>query len=226
MKDSAPFSIDIIRSDARSVGDAMRDLDQKQLIAGDFICVYGDVVSNVPLEAALTAHRNRREKNKKAIMTMVLREAGTSHRTKSHNLRPVFVLDPVAHRCVHYEQVRPGETSRLDISEEVLNEHPEVEVREDLIDPGIDICTPEVLAQYTDNFDWQAPRRGFLYGVLKDYETNLLMIFTGTDHPFFPPLDGQEKEWLSVTLNTKAVKSAFGDQADAVMGENAVFIVP
>ena len=156
----------------------MRDLDQKQLITGDFICVYGDVIANIPMETAIAAHRARREKNKKAIMTMVLREAGESHRTKSQNIRPAFVIDPETERCVHYEQLRPRQTPRLDIAEEVLKDHVEVEVREDLIDCGIDICTPEVLAQYTDNFDWQLPRRGFLYGVLKDFETNQLTVHT------------------------------------------------
>ena len=156
----------------------MRDLDHKQLISGDFICVYGDVVANIPMEAALAAHRARREKDKKAIMTLILREAGDTHRTKSNYMRPVFVVDPDSQRCVHYEQLRPKQTPRLDIAEEVLKDHVEVEVREDLIDCGIDICTPEVLAQYTDNFDWQMPRRGFLHGVLKDYETNQLTIHT------------------------------------------------
>ena len=156
----------------------MRDLDHKQLITGDFICVYGDVVANIPMESALAAHRGRREKDKKAIMTLVLREAGDSHRTKSNYTQPVFVIDPDSQRCVHYEQLRSKQTPRLDIAEEVLKDHVEVEVREDLIDCGIDICTPEVLAQYTDNFDWQMPRRGFLYGVLKDFETNQLTIHT------------------------------------------------
>jgi translation initiation factor eIF-2B subunit epsilon len=156
----------------------MRDLDQKQKITGDFICVYGDVVANISMEAVLSAHRARREKSKKAIMTMVLREAGDVHRTKSHHMRPVFVIDPEAERCVHYEQLRRKQTPRLDIADEILKEHVEVEVREDLIDCGIDVCTPEVLAQYTDNFDWQMPRRGFLYGILKDYETNQLTIHT------------------------------------------------
>ncbi|KAI6819980.1 uracil-5-carboxylate decarboxylase [Hortaea werneckii] len=46
----------------------------------------------------------------------------------------------------------------------------------------------------------------------------------GTDHPFFPPLEEGEDEWLSVKLNAQAVQLAFGgDQkaADAVMGSNA-----
>ena len=177
-RDTAPFSLEIIRSVAKSVGDAMRDLDHKKLITGDFVCVYGDVVANIPLEGAMAAHRERRERDKKNIMTMVLREAGDVHRTKAQNVRPVFVVDPLTGRCVHYEQLRPRETPRLDIGAEVLKDHLEIEVREDLIDCGIDICTPEVLAQYTDNFDWQLPRKGFLHGLLKDFETFQLMAHT------------------------------------------------
>ncbi|KAI7366583.1 translation initiation factor-like protein eif-2b epsilon subunit, partial [Hortaea werneckii] len=177
-KDTSPFSLEIIRSTSRSIGDAMRDLDQKQLIKGDFICVYGDVVANVPLEAALSAHKARRAKDKKSIMTMVLREAGDYHRTKSQHMRPCFVVDPTTDACVHYEQMKPHETPKLDVPDEVLKEHVEIDVREDLIDCGIDICTPEVLAQWSDNFDWQMPRRGFVHGVLKDFETFQLTIHT------------------------------------------------
>lgn len=178
MSPTAPFSLDIIRSTSRSVGDCMRDLDQKGLIAGDFICVYGDVVANISLEGALAAHRARREKDKNAIMTMVVREAGESHRTKPTHMRPTFVIDQDSGRCVHYEQLRPGQSATLDVPEEALKECVDLDVREDLIDCGIDICTPNVLAQYTDNFDWQLPRRGFLSGILKDSETYQFTIHT------------------------------------------------
>ncbi|TKA29150.1 hypothetical protein B0A50_03660 [Salinomyces thailandicus] len=46
----------------------------------------------------------------------------------------------------------------------------------------------------------------------------------GTDHPFFPPLDEGEDEWLSVKLNSQAVRSTFGNNtkiAEAIMGGNA-----
>lgn len=65
-----------------SVGDAMRDLDAKGLITSDFLLVSGDIVCNVPFDEVLTAHRNRRQKDKNAIMTMVLREASPLHRTR------------------------------------------------------------------------------------------------------------------------------------------------
>ncbi|KAE8350574.1 hypothetical protein BDV28DRAFT_150816 [Aspergillus coremiiformis] len=50
----------------------------------------------------------------------------------------------------------------------------------------------------------------------------------GTDHPFFPPLDGKE-EWPSVTTNYKAIHAAFGKEGDTaaatVLGENAARIL-
>jgi translation initiation factor eIF-2B subunit epsilon len=151
----------------------MRDLDSRSLLVGDFLLVYGDVVSNLPLEAALTAHRARRAKDKNAIMTMVLREAGATHRTKARGTSPVFVIDPQKDRCLHFEQMpNRDQTHYLSIDPELLSTHQEIEVRQDLIDCGIDICTPDVLALWSDNFDFQAPRKGFLHSVLKDYELN------------------------------------------------------
>jgi aminocarboxymuconate-semialdehyde decarboxylase len=50
----------------------------------------------------------------------------------------------------------------------------------------------------------------------------------GTDHPFFPPLEEGEKEWLSVRTNERAVEGAFGGEEEgvsAVMGGNAVRVL-
>ncbi|KAK4546341.1 hypothetical protein LTR36_002018 [Oleoguttula mirabilis] len=50
----------------------------------------------------------------------------------------------------------------------------------------------------------------------------------GTDHPFFPPLEEDEGEWLSVKLNSQAVRSTFGDDpknAAAIMGGNAMRVL-
>jgi translation initiation factor eIF-2B subunit epsilon len=58
------------------MGDALRHIDQKDVIKSDFILVYGDVVSNMDLGPALAAHRARRDKDKNAIMTMVGRGGG------------------------------------------------------------------------------------------------------------------------------------------------------
>jgi hypothetical protein len=51
----------------------------------------------------------------------------------------------------------------------------------------------------------------------------------GTDHPFFPPLDGKENDpWLSVTTNYKAIEGTLGADEKAVravLGGNAIRIL-
>ena len=51
----------------------------------------------------------------------------------------------------------------------------------------------------------------------------------GTDHPFFPPLTGDEQgEWESVSLNADAVMKAVGKEtveAKAIMGGNAIRVL-
>lgn len=56
----------------------------------------------------------------------------------------------------------------------------------------------------------------------------MLMLCSGTDHPFFPPLEGEGEEWLSVKTNYQAIANAFGEDkktADEVLGGNAVRVL-
>ena len=50
----------------------------------------------------------------------------------------------------------------------------------------------------------------------------------GIDHPFFPPLKGEEK-WGSVESNLKAIEGVFGDDEEEgkrkVLGGNAVRVL-
>ncbi|KAL2357476.1 uracil-5-carboxylate decarboxylase [Cryomyces antarcticus] len=53
-------------------------------------------------------------------------------------------------------------------------------------------------------------------------------IMFGTDHPFFPPLEEGEKEWLSFRTNYQSITTALGEdqkQADMVLGGNAMKIL-
>ena len=177
----SPFNtLEIVKTKARSVGDALRDLDARDLITGDFLLVHGDLVSNLPIDDALARHRARRIADKNAIMTMVLRAGGLGpHRTKSQGITPVFVVDPARNRCLHYEEMHPLQVNKyVNIDPDLLSQHTEMEIRTDLIDCGIDICTPDVLALWAESFDYEVPRRHFLHGVLKDYELNGKTIHT------------------------------------------------
>ncbi|XWW99987.1 hypothetical protein V2A60_008003 [Cordyceps javanica] len=179
---SSPFSlIQFIRvADARSAGDVLRDLDTRSLIDGDFILVHGDLVANLMLDGVLAAHRRRREESAFNIMTCVLRSGGRdAHRTKANGLTPVFVVDNKTQRCLHYDEMSPIGGDHYALLDPAIPDElsTDFDVRADLIDAQVDICTPEVLALWSESFDYELPRRNFLHGVLKDWELNGKMIY-------------------------------------------------
>ncbi|EKM55374.1 uncharacterized protein PHACADRAFT_120708 [Phanerochaete carnosa HHB-10118-sp] len=148
-------------------GDAMRDIYTHGIIKSDFVLVMGDLVSNVRIDEVVRIHRERRRVNKDAIMTMVVKESGAVHRTRSRADYGVFVLDSQTSQCLHYEAaVGYPPTRRVRIPRDVLAEHPEVEIRNDLIDCCIDVCSVEVPSLFQDNFDYGDIRRDFVHGVL------------------------------------------------------------
>ena len=61
----------IVSTACKTAGEALREIDIKDIIKSDFVLVGGDVVSNMDLGAALEAHKARRDKDKNALMTMV-----------------------------------------------------------------------------------------------------------------------------------------------------------
>lgn len=57
----------------------------------------------------------------------------------------IFTLDATTSQCLHYEAT-PGYPPKTvaGIPRNLLMEHPEIEIRNDLIDCSIDICSVEV----------------------------------------------------------------------------------
>ncbi|KAG6878692.1 hypothetical protein C0993_011507 [Termitomyces sp. T159_Od127] len=150
-----------------SPGDAMRDIYTRGLVTSDFVLVMGDLVSNIRIDEVVRVHRERRKTNKDAIMTMVVKESGARHRTKARGDSSVFVLDPQTSECLYYEPVTAYPPATLaHVPREILAAHPELEIRNDLIDCSIDVCSVEVPSLFQDNFDYLDIRRDFVHGVL------------------------------------------------------------
>jgi predicted TIM-barrel fold metal-dependent hydrolase len=62
--------------------------------------------------------------------------------------------------------------------------------------------------------------------VISEWDKKLTI--AGTDHPFFPPLEEDAKEWHSVNANYVAISKAFSTddkKAQDVLGGNAVRIL-
>lgn len=166
-----------------SPGDAMRDIYTRGLVTSDFVLVMGDLVSNIRIDEVVRVHKERRKTNKDAIMTMVVKESGPSHRTRcvgyllsrfpplvlaqgvmryallnsiltlamfhacirAQGESSIFVLDSETSECLHYEHVQSyPKKNGIKIPREILAEHSDIDIRNDLIDCSIDVCSVEV----------------------------------------------------------------------------------
>lgn len=167
---SSPFEIQVIKSrESQSIGDAMRDLDRLGIINSDFLLISGDIVSNIDFKSILQAHRERKAKDKNAIMTMVLREASVLHRTRARSGAGLFITDVETNKCLRYESAPRINSKKLhsfEIDSELLAEYDSISLRNDLIDCHIDICAPDVPALFTENFDYHDIREDFVKGIL------------------------------------------------------------
>lgn len=167
---SSPFSINTIMSlESRSVGDAMRDLDNRGLITGDFLLISGDVVTNIDFSKAMNVHKQKRQQDRNHIITMVLTPASPLHRARTHVEPAAFILDKKTDRCLFYQQIPAvdGPKTGINIDPELLEDvEDEIVVRNDLIDCHVDICTPHVPQIFQENFDYQYLRSDFVKGVL------------------------------------------------------------
>ena len=150
-----------------SVGDVLRELDGKGLIRNDFVLISGNVVSNMKLGAVVDEHRARRSQNKDTIMTSVMKKASTYHRTRALSDKPLLAIDPMNSECLMYDVIPSHPTRRkVQIETSLFKKRRCLQIRNDLIDCQIDICSPEVLALFTENFDYQDLRKDFVKGIL------------------------------------------------------------
>ena len=79
----------------------------------------------------------------------------------------MFLLDPSTSQCLHYESIIASPPkSHFNVPRDILKAHPEVEIRNDLLDCAIDICTVEVPSLFQDNFDYLDIRKDFVHGIL------------------------------------------------------------
>ncbi|WFD36354.1 translation initiation factor eIF-2B epsilon subunit, GEF [Malassezia cuniculi] len=161
--------------EARSIGDAMRELDAHQVIKGDFLLVHGDAVGCMDLASIVQAHRQRRRADRNAIMTICTMPCAEHSRSRPLGDQSVFTTVPATSQLVHYTSVPGIPPKRLvklplelfeDASQSISGMGAELDVRNDLVDCGVDVCSLDVPPLFTENFDYQSLRRDFVHGIL------------------------------------------------------------
>jgi len=149
---ASPFSVTCITNeDCRSYGDAMRDLYEKSVLRNDFILVSGDLISNLDLSSLFGKHKDTFKKDKKAIMTALYSKGIRGHPLRSRGSELILATDKSNSQILFYQR---SKTKSANFPIELF-QHDEVEVIHDTLDPNIYICSPEVLALFSDNFDIQ-----------------------------------------------------------------------
>uniref|UniRef100_A0A8D3DC33 Translation initiation factor eIF2B subunit epsilon n=1 Tax=Scophthalmus maximus TaxID=52904 RepID=A0A8D3DC33_SCOMX len=153
----------------RSLGDVLRDVDTKNLVRSDFVLVYGDVVSNIDVSQALQEHRHRRKTEKNiSVMTMIFKESSPGHRSRCEEDNVIVANDGKSQRILHYQKTQG--LKRLQFPMNIFHSgSDEFEIRHDLLDCHISICSPQVAELFTDNFDYQT-RNDFVRGLLVNEE--------------------------------------------------------
>jgi translation initiation factor eIF-2B subunit epsilon len=166
-----------------NAGDALRELDKQNLVQSDpFILMFGDVVTNVDLVGALAAHKERHKKDSSAMMTLLMKQVGativskqgtaaySSIRANTEDL--VVGLDPSQeNRIMVYDDHNSQKSVPVPCS--FFASHPQIDMRCDLLDCGIDICSPDVLARFSDEFDYRDIRREFVANSVAEEEEGL-----------------------------------------------------
>jgi translation initiation factor eIF-2B subunit epsilon len=168
-KPNSPLDVQILFSEGCfSTGDMLREIDSRSLIRSDFVLVSGDLVSNMDLEGAIREHRERKQAIKDSVMTMIFMAASPGHRTRCHQDDLVVAINPASHgRLLHWQ--RTSHYKRLSFPLSLILENEAVQLRYDLLDCHMSICSPQVPQLFTDNFDYQK-QDDFVRGILVSEE--------------------------------------------------------
>lgn len=166
------FSVTTIEShNSISAGDALRLIYERNVIHGDFVLISGDTVSNMSLTQVLKEHKERKKKDSNAIMTMIIKRSKSSPIIQQSRLGTdelFMAIDPNTKQLLYYEDKADYSKGAICLDKLLLADNPSISLHNDKQDCYIDICSPEVLSLFTDNFDYQHLRRHFVKGLLVD----------------------------------------------------------
>ncbi|XP_037936490.1 translation initiation factor eIF-2B subunit epsilon [Teleopsis dalmanni] len=165
---SISMSVQVIGGEGcRCFGDAMRDLDAKALIRGNFILLGADTVTNVDLRPIIEQHKKTVKYDKGAAATLVFKESSTNLRTGNEIM---IAMDVQNNRLHHHQRLRQENKERqFEVPLEVFINNSQVALLHDLLDPQIAIGSPTLLSLFSDNFDFLT-RDDFVRGILINEE--------------------------------------------------------
>lgn len=140
-------------------GDALREINQLQTINNEFVLVRGDLITNADIQGALKEHFRRKteDKDKKVILTKLFTKIPFSNHIRSPQQEIILMIDSQTKEILKYDTFgTAAHQKKLRINEDYIpmkQSTRQYELRYDLVDSEIAICSRDVLNFFTDNFD-------------------------------------------------------------------------
>lgn len=142
----------------RSFGDVLRHLDACALIRNDFVVLWGNVVGQLSLLSLVDRFKDLRQKRDRgAVMTLVYQQSDA-------DTGQTLVLDSQTSRVLFHNK----NWGKIDLPLELVLDHT-VQIRRDLSETNIAICSTAVPPLFADNFDFQT-KDDFVKGLLINEE--------------------------------------------------------
>uniref|UniRef100_A0A6T6C1I5 Translation initiation factor eIF2B subunit epsilon n=1 Tax=Compsopogon caeruleus TaxID=31354 RepID=A0A6T6C1I5_9RHOD len=169
-------------SDWRCAGDALREVNSRSGLrpSKDFILISTASIFNFSLSNVLKEHRARRASDKNWLMTSIFRrgnrELAGRAPTTSTRKQLAIAVDSSTRQLVKYTELSPADSAPIQIDLDIAFGGPQrraIEVMADVVDCGIDICAPEILVEFRDNFDF-SEIRDFIREKLDSGEAEIL----------------------------------------------------
>jgi translation initiation factor eIF-2B subunit epsilon len=155
-----------------NAGDALRELDKRNLVQSNpFLLMHGDTLTNVDLSAVMEQHKQRHKQDNSAIMTVLFQKVGAHNKLRPPASDLLVGFDPRDKRILVYDD--HASNSKINIPCSFFVSHPQVELHDDLLDCGLDVCSPQVLARFSDEFDYRDIRREFVTNTVAEEEEGL-----------------------------------------------------
>jgi len=162
-------NIKLIASDEfQDMGDCLRKVNSEKLISSDFVLVRGLVIANFNLEKVFDYHMRKKKEDPYVILTSIMKNYKNDKFVKTKYDENFLVVNKQSNQILQYESLRDGnvitlnENIKLNLSKpKSANEQPtasQYEIKTNLFDTFIDICAPDVLNHFADNFDYHSIR--------------------------------------------------------------------
>ncbi|CAI2339856.1 unnamed protein product [Caenorhabditis sp. 36 PRJEB53466] len=127
-----------------SVGDCIREVNNRELITGDFLLVWNPTaVTSSTLSRQIADFRKRRRESADNVMTMVF-----SNRENSEK----FVIG--VHSTSNKLMLYPGANSLNQLKVDKKDFYEGIDIRRDVTGTGIALCSRLIATQFSDNFDF------------------------------------------------------------------------